>query len=102
LTAPPKTHIEGLINTATAVHVHFLNLPPAQLTGTVPSPIKSAALLLIGTLYNDREARETGRTTKPSRLVMLAPYRFTYKAGDLDQKVSLERLIDGVDELASP
>lgn len=68
--------ISGLINTATAACADFLNLPPAQLTGTVPSPIKSAALLLIGTLYSDRESQgDRPYNTNPVFAMLLAPYR---------------------------
>ena len=51
------TLIQSLIDTATAACADYLNLPPAQLTATTPGPIKSAALLLIGTLYEQRESQ---------------------------------------------
>ena len=48
--------ISGLIATATAACADYLNMLPSELVVAVPAPIKSAALLLIGTLYEQRES----------------------------------------------
>ena len=46
--------IEALMATATAACASFLNMPAADLVVAVPAPIKSAALLLVGALYENR------------------------------------------------
>lgn len=68
--------IGALIDTATAAVGERLNMPPEQLTPTVPSPIKSAALLLIGSLYADRESQsDRPFNSNPTFEMLLAPYR---------------------------
>ena len=70
------TLIQSLIATATAACADYLNLPPEQLTATTPGPIKSAALLLIGTLYEQRESQgERPYNHNPTFDRLLAPYR---------------------------
>jgi len=68
--------ITGLMTAATAVCAHHLDLPVEQLTTTTPSAIKSAALLLIGSLYQNRELT-TDRAThlNPTFSMLLQPYR---------------------------
>lgn len=68
--------IAALMQTATAAAADYLNMPLDQMTTTVPSPIKSAALLLVADLYENREAqteRQLYRNTTYERL--LNPYR---------------------------
>lgn len=68
--------IGALIDTATAAVGERLNMLPEQLTGTVPSPIKSAALLLVGALYSDRESQsDRPFNSNPTFEMLLAPYR---------------------------
>ena len=70
------TLIQSLIDTAAAACADYLNLPPEQLTATTPGPIKSAALLLIGTLYEQRESQsERPYNHNPTFDRLLAPYR---------------------------
>ena len=68
--------IEGLMATATAAVASHLDLPIEQMTTTVPSPIKAAALLLVADLYENRSAsteRPLHRNETYERL--LQPYR---------------------------
>lgn len=68
--------IYGLMATATSATAEYLNLSVDQLTTTVISPIKSAALLLVAGLYENREDqtdRQLYRNDTYYRL--LAPYR---------------------------
>ncbi len=68
--------IASLIDTATAAAADYLNMPLDQMTATVPSPIKSAALLLVGTLYEQRESQGDRPYNKnPTFEMLLAPYR---------------------------
>lgn len=68
--------IGALIDTATAACADYLNMPLDQLTGTVPSPIKSAALLLVGSLYSDRESQsDRPFNANPAFSMLLNPYR---------------------------
>lgn len=68
--------IGALIDTATAAVGDYLNMPPEQLTATMPGPVKSAALLLIGTLYEQRESvGERPYNSNPTFDRLLAPYR---------------------------
>ena len=70
------TLIQSLIDTAAAACADYLNLPPEQLTATTPGPIKSAAQLLIGTLYEQRESQgERPYNSNPTFDRLLAPYR---------------------------
>ena len=68
------TLIGALIATAIAATANYLNMAPELLTGTTPGPIKSAALLLIGTLYSDRESQsERPYNHNPTFDRLLAP-----------------------------
>jgi hypothetical protein len=68
--------INGLMTTATAACADYLNMPAADLVVAVPAPVKSAALLLIGTLYNDRESQGDRPYNKnPTFEALLNPYR---------------------------
>ena len=49
--------IQMLMTTATAAVADYLNMPLDQMTATVPSPIKSAAMLMVNDLYLNREAQ---------------------------------------------
>lgn len=67
--------IQALIATATAAVGEYLNAPE-PLDNTVPAPVKSAALLLVGGLFEQREDvsdRQLYRNDTYFRL--LAPYR---------------------------
>jgi uncharacterized phage protein (predicted DNA packaging) len=65
-----------MMATATTATADYLNMTLDQLTTTVPSPIKSAALLMVAGLYEHREdqaERQLYRNDTYHRL--LAPYR---------------------------
>lgn len=75
-TADEDTLITALMETARLSVGQYLNMPVEQLTTTVPSPIKSAALLMVADLYENREGqsdRQLYRNTTYERL--LSPYR---------------------------
>lgn len=68
--------ISGLIATATAACADYLNMLPSELVVAVPAPVKSAALLLIGTLYEQRESvGERPYNRNPTFEALLNPYR---------------------------
>ena len=68
--------IEALMTTATAACADYLNMEAADLVVAVPAPIKSAALLLIGTLYEQRESvGERPYNRNPTFEALLNPYR---------------------------
>ena len=68
--------IEALMETATAACADYLNMPAADLVVAVPAPIKSAALLLAGDLYANREAQGDRQFYKnPTFENLLNPYR---------------------------
>ena len=68
--------IEALMATATAACADLLNMPAADLVVAVPAPIKSAALLLVGALYENRESMgERPYNKNPAFEMLLAPYR---------------------------
>ena len=68
--------IEALMATATAACADFLNMEAADLVRAWPAPIKSAALLLVGTLYEQRESQgERPYNKNPTFEALLAPYR---------------------------
>jgi uncharacterized phage protein (predicted DNA packaging) len=68
--------INGLMDTATQAAADYLGLDLLQMTGPIPAPIRSAALLMVADLYQNREAqseRPLHANTAYERL--LAPYR---------------------------
>ena len=68
--------IQSMMNAATAATADYLNMPLEQMTSTVPSPIKAAALLMVAGLYTNREDqsdRQLYRNDTYHRL--LNPYR---------------------------
>ena len=68
--------IEALMTTATAACADYLNMPAADLVGAVPAPVKSAALLLVGNLYENRESMGDRPYSKnPTFEALLNPYR---------------------------
>ena len=68
--------IEALMATATAACADYLNMPAADLVVAVPAPVKSAALLLVGNLYENRESMGDRPYSKnPTFEALLNPYR---------------------------
>ena len=68
--------IQALMVTATAACADFLNMPAADLVVAVPAPVKSAALLLVGNLYENRESMGDRPYSKnPTFEALLNPYR---------------------------
>ena len=68
--------IQSLMDTATAACANHLNMLPADLVVAVPAPVKSAALLLVGALYEQRESQgERPYNKNPAFEMLLAPYR---------------------------
>ena len=68
--------IEALMTTATAACADYLNMPAEDLVVAVPAPIKSAALLLVGNLYENRESMGDRPYSKnPTFEALLNPYR---------------------------
>lgn len=70
------TLIQSMMDAATAATADYLNMSLEQMTTTVPSPIKAAALLMVAGLYEVREdqsERLLYRNTTYERL--LNPYR---------------------------
>ena len=68
--------IEALMATATAACADYLNMPAADLVVAVPAPVKSAALLLVGSLYEHRESQGDRQLYKnPAFEALLNPYR---------------------------
>ena len=68
--------IFALMATATTATADYLNMDKAQLTTTVISPVRAAALLMVAGLYENREDqtdRQLYRNDTYYRL--LAPYR---------------------------
>ena len=47
--------IQSLMTTATAACADYLNMDAADLVVAVPAPVKSAALLMVAGLYENRE-----------------------------------------------
>lgn len=68
--------IQAMIDAATAATADYLNMPADQLTATVPSPIKSATLLMVADLYANRE-RQSGQALYRNDTFerLLNPYR---------------------------
>ena len=68
--------ISALMATATAACADYLNMEAADLVVAVPAPIKSAALLLVGSLYEQRESQGDRQFYKnPTFENLLNPYR---------------------------
>lgn len=68
--------IGALMATATAACADFLNMEAADLVVAVPAPIRSAALLLVGTLYEQRESQgDRPYNRNPTFEALLNPYR---------------------------
>ena len=68
--------ITALMATATAACADFLNMDAADLVVAVPAPVKSAALLLVGSLYEQRESQGERQFYKnPAFEALLNPYR---------------------------
>ena len=68
--------IQALMDTATAACADFLNMDAADLVVAVPAPVKSAALLLVGSLYEQRESQGERQFYKnPAFEALLNPYR---------------------------
>jgi len=68
--------IEALMTTATAACADYLNMEAADLVVAVPAPVKSAALLLVGNLYEQRESQSDRMLYKnPTYEALLNPYR---------------------------
>ena len=68
--------IAALMATATAACADYLNMPAADLVVAVPAPVKSAALLLVGSLYEQRESQgERPFHKHPAFEALLNPYR---------------------------
>lgn len=68
--------ITALMDTATAACADYLNMDAADLVVAVPAPVKSAALLLVGTLYEQRESQGDRQFYKnPTFENLLNPYR---------------------------
>ena len=66
----------ALIDTAIAACADYLNMDAADLVVAVPAPIKSAALLLVGALYENRESMgERPFHKNPAFEALLNPYR---------------------------
>lgn len=70
------TAIEAMMAAATAAAADYLNMPLVQLTTTVPSPIKAAALLMVAGLYENREdVSDRQLYSNDTYFRLLSPYR---------------------------
>jgi len=68
--------IQSLMDTATAACADYLNMEAADLVVAVPAPVKSAALLLVGSLYEQRESQgDRPYNRNPTFEALLNPYR---------------------------
>ena len=66
----------ALIDTAIAASADYLNMDAADLPVAVPAPVKTAALLLVGALYENRESMgERKKKKNPAFEALLNPYR---------------------------
>ena len=66
----------ALIDTPIAACADYLNMDAADLAVAVPAPVKSAALLLVGALYENRESMgERPFHKNPAFEALLNPYR---------------------------
>lgn len=68
--------IQAMIDTATAACADYLNMEVDDLDAAAPAPVKSAALLLVGDLYLNRES-QGGQAYhhNPTFERLLNPYR---------------------------
>jgi uncharacterized phage protein (predicted DNA packaging) len=67
--------IQALMDTATAACANYLEVPAADLVDA-PAPVKSAALLLVGSLYEQRESQsDRPYNRNPAFEMLLAPYK---------------------------
>ena len=74
--ADEDTLIGAMMQAATYASADYLNMAFEQLTATVPSPIKAATLLMIGDLYENREAQSDRPFNRnPTYRNLLDPYR---------------------------
>ena len=70
--------IDGFITSATQVCAHHMDMPAESLTSTAPSAVKAAALLLVGSRYENREfTAERVAHIKPTFATLLQPFRVT-------------------------
>ena len=66
----------ALIATATTAVADYMNMDADDVDDTAPAPVKSAALLLIGTLYEQRESvGDRPYNKNPTFEALLNPYR---------------------------
>lgn len=66
----------ALIATATTAVADYMNMDADDVDDTAPAPVKSAALLLAGTLYEQRESQGDRPYNKnPTFEALLNPYR---------------------------
>ena len=66
----------ALIATATTAVADYMNMDADDVDDTAPAPVKSAALLLVGSLYEQRESQGDRPYNKnPAFEMLLAPYR---------------------------
>ena len=66
----------ALIATATTAVADYMNMDADDIDDTAPAPVKSAALLLVGTLYEQRESQGDRQFYKnPTFENLLNPYR---------------------------
>jgi len=66
----------ALIATATTAVADYMNMDADDIDDTAPAPVKSAALLLVGTLYEQRESQGDRPYNKnPAFEALLNPYR---------------------------
>ena len=66
----------ALIDTAIAACADYLNMDADDLVVAVPAPVKSAALLLVSALYENRESMgERPFHKNPAFEALLNPYR---------------------------
>ena len=66
----------ALIATATTAVADYMNMDADDVDDTAPAPVKSAALLLVGSLYEQRESQgERPYNKNPTFEALLNPYR---------------------------
>ncbi|MEO8408874.1 MAG: head-tail connector protein [Oxalobacteraceae bacterium] len=70
------TELATMIDTATAHISNYLEVAPPYDATTAPAPVKSAALLMVADLYENREAQtERPLTENRAFALLLNPYR---------------------------